>query len=109
MLRFPRVLAALFVVGCPVSVFAQTHSDTLLTVSGDVDQPYVLSAAEFAKLPHTSVRAAGHDNKMSTFDGVLLADLLRKAGVKFGSDMRGARVAQAVIVGAADGYRAAFA
>src|SRR5215471_7352661 len=81
MLRFPRVLAALFVVGCPVSLFAQTHSDTLLTVGGDVDQPYVLSAAEFAKLPHTSVRAEGHDTKMSKFEGVLLADLLRRAGV----------------------------
>ena len=109
MLRFPRVLAALFVVGCPVSVFAQTHSDTLLTVGGDVDQPYVLSAAEFAKLPHTSVRAEGHDTKTSKFEGVLLADLLRRAGVKLGTELRGPRVAQAVVVGAADGYRAVFA
>jgi len=38
-------------------VFAQVRRDTVLTVTGDVDQPYVLSSSEFAKLPHISVQA----------------------------------------------------
>jgi DMSO/TMAO reductase YedYZ molybdopterin-dependent catalytic subunit len=109
MLRVARVLAALLTLGLPVLVLAQGHPDTLLVVGGDVDQPYVLSAAEFAKLPHTSVVAEGHETKKSTFEGVLLSDLLRRAGVKLGADLRGPRVAEAVVVGAADGYRAVFA
>src|SRR5262245_10978341 len=87
----------------------QSTRRTVLTANGDVHQPYVLSSAEFAKLPHVTVRATGHDNKLSSFDGVLIADLLRKAGLKFGAEMRGARVAYAVVAGASDGYRAVFA
>jgi len=107
--RIPQrilVLAVLCLAALPQPVRAQ--QDTVLTVTGDVEHPYVLSAAEFAKLPHTTVQAEGHDAKVSKFDGVLVADLLRKAGVKFGGEMRGERVAFAVVVGAADGYRAVF-
>src|SRR5215471_13768707 len=107
--RIPQrilVLAVLCLAALPQPVRSQ--QDTVLTVTGDVEHPYVLSAAEFAKLPHTTVQAEGHDAKVSKFDGVLVADLLRKAGVKFGGEMRGERVALAVVVGAADGYRAVF-
>src|SRR5262245_32411834 len=87
---------------------ARAQRDTVLAIGGDVENAYVLSAAEFAKLPHLSVEATGHDGKPSRFEGVLVADLLRKAGVKFGGEMRGPRVALALVVGATDGYRAVF-
>jgi DMSO/TMAO reductase YedYZ molybdopterin-dependent catalytic subunit len=87
---------------------AATASDTLLVVGGEVDKPYVLTAAEFAALPHQRVRAEGHDAVVSDFDGVLLYELLLRAGVKLGRDLRGERVATVVVVGAADGYRAVF-
>jgi hypothetical protein len=100
------VLSALGLAALPLTAHAQR--DTVIAVVGDLEHPYALSAAEFAKLPHTSVQAEGHDAKLSKFEGVLLADLLRKAGVKFGGEMRGPAVALAVVVGAADGYRAVF-
>jgi DMSO/TMAO reductase YedYZ molybdopterin-dependent catalytic subunit len=43
------------------------------------------------------------------YEGVLLADVLRRAGVPLGGHLRGPRVAQYVLVEAADGYRAVFA
>jgi hypothetical protein len=101
--------ALLFAIALPIAVSAASPADTALVVGGDVDHPYVLSAAEFAALPHTSLRAEGHDTKRSTFDGVLLSELLLRAGVALGGELRGARVAQAVVVSAADGYRAVFA
>ena len=83
-------------------------SDTLLVVGGDVETPYVLTAASFAALPRQRVRAEGHDAVVSEFEGVLLFDLLQRAGVQLGRDMRGARVATVVVVGSNDGYRAVF-
>jgi len=101
------LFALLFLAGTASTSCAQT--DTLLTVGGDVEKPYVLSAAAFAALPHVSVRAEGHDAKESSFDGVLLQELLQRAGLKFGGEMRGDRVAITVVVRAADNYRAVFA
>lgn len=95
--------------GAPATKTAPNPPDTALIVSGDVETPYVLSTAEFAALPHGRVRAEGHDAKIADWDGVLMVDLLRRAGVKLGGEMRGDRVAMVVIVGAADGYRAVFA
>ena len=109
MVRMAGVLVFLALAVAPVAASERSGRDTVLTVTGDVDQPYVLSSADFAKLPHVSVQAEGHDKKVSKFEGVPVADLLRKAGMKFGSEMRGPRVAYAVVVGAADGYRAVFA
>jgi DMSO/TMAO reductase YedYZ molybdopterin-dependent catalytic subunit len=83
--------------------------DTLLVVQGDVETPYALTAASFAALPHERVRATGHDAKESDFEGVLLSELLGRAGVKLGAKMRGEHIAYAVIVRASDAYRAVFA
>src|SRR5262249_51825946 len=91
------------------AVPVQAQRDTVLTIGGDVERPYALSAAEFEKLPHVNVRATGHDGKAANYEGVRVSDLLRAAGVKFGSELRGERMAYALIVGAGDGYRAAFA
>jgi len=112
MLSCPRRFGAWFATVASVALLsgtARAQSDTLLSVGGDVEKPYALSAAAFAALPHFSVRAEGHDAKVSSFDGVLLQELLSRAGVRFGGEMRGDRVAIAVVIEAADHYRAVFA
>ena len=84
-------------------------SDTVLTVVGDVDTCRSFTGADFARLPHTTVRATGHDSKVSDFAGVALGELLRRAGVRLGKQMRGPRIAVCVVAEAPDGYRAVFA
>lgn len=80
-----------------------------LSVSGEVEKPLKLTAADLAKLPHRSVRAKGHDGKEAEFEGVPLVEILKLAGVKFGEDLRGKNLALYLVVEAADGYRAVYA
>ncbi|MGH9834612.1 MAG: molybdopterin-dependent oxidoreductase [Blastocatellia bacterium] len=80
-----------------------------LSVSGEVEKPLKLTAADLAKLPQRSIRAKGHDGKEAEFTGVPLVEVLKLAGVKFGEDLRGKNLALYLLVEAADGYRAVYA
>jgi DMSO/TMAO reductase YedYZ molybdopterin-dependent catalytic subunit len=86
-----------------------TGSAVLVEVGGEVSHPLALSASDLAKFKHQSVRARRHDGVESQFEGVPLVDILAKAGVSVGSDLRGPALALYLIVEATDGYRAAFA
>jgi len=80
-----------------------------LGVSGEVERPLKLTAADLAKLPQRNVRAQGHDGKEAEFAGVPLVEVLKLAGVKFGEHLRGKNLALYLVVEAADGYRAVYA
>ncbi len=85
------------------------EADFQVKVGGEVEKSYVVTRAEFDKLPRKTVRAKDHDGKEYSFDGVALYDLLRGSGVKFGEALRGKEVAKCLVVEATDGYRAVFA
>ena len=80
-----------------------------LAVRGDVAQPLKLEPADLASMPRRSVKARDHDGRESVFEGVLVADILKKAGVKQGKELRGELLAGYLLVEAADGYRVVFA
>jgi DMSO/TMAO reductase YedYZ molybdopterin-dependent catalytic subunit len=86
-----------------------TNSTAALSVSGEVERPLKLSAADLAKLPRRTVRAKDHSGKESAYEGVALIEILRLAGVPFGEGLRGKNLSLYLIVEAADGYRAVFA
>jgi DMSO/TMAO reductase YedYZ molybdopterin-dependent catalytic subunit len=81
----------------------------LLRVGGEVARPLELTAAELAKLPRQMVSAKAHDGRESRYEGVPLVEILTKAGIPFGKDLRGKAVALYLVVEASDGYRAVFA
>ncbi|MBA2501463.1 MAG: molybdopterin-dependent oxidoreductase [Pyrinomonadaceae bacterium] len=114
-LRASCVALCLFVALCPSNVRGQARqADTaamaaLLSISGEVERPLKLTAADLAKLPRRIVRAKAHDGKETVFEGVLLGEVLRLAGVKFGEGLRGKNLALYLVVEAADNYRAVFA
>jgi DMSO/TMAO reductase YedYZ molybdopterin-dependent catalytic subunit len=85
------------------------NSTAALSVSGEVERPLKLSAADLAKLPRRTVRAKDHSGKESAYEGVALIEILRLAGVPFGESLRGKNLSLYLIVEAADGYRAVFA
>jgi DMSO/TMAO reductase YedYZ molybdopterin-dependent catalytic subunit len=86
-----------------------TESPALLQVSGEVARPLTLSREQFATLPRQTVRAKGHDGVDSQYEGSSLVDILAKAGVPTGKDLRGPAIALYVAVEATDGYRAVYA
>jgi len=88
---------------------SRTDPPVLVQVSGEVSHPLALSAADIAKLKHQTVRAKRHDDVESQFEGVPLVDILAKAGVPVGNDLRGPAMALYLVVEASDGYHAVFA
>src|SRR5262245_26581924 len=80
-----------------------------LSVSGEVERPLKLTAADLARLPRRAVRAKDHDGKESDYEGSPLIEVLKLAGVKFGEGLRGKSLALYLVVEASDGYRAVYA
>jgi DMSO/TMAO reductase YedYZ molybdopterin-dependent catalytic subunit len=87
-----------------------TASDVAkVEVTGEVARPLIFSAEEMANLPRQTVKAKAHDGTESQYEGVALAEVLAKAGVPTGKDLRGKAMALYLVVEASDGYRAVFA
>jgi DMSO/TMAO reductase YedYZ molybdopterin-dependent catalytic subunit len=81
----------------------------VLEVGGEVAQPVKLTAADLAAMPRQSVKARDNKGVESTWEGVPIIDLLRKAGARVDDKLRGGAMVDYVVVEATDGYRAVFA
>ena len=85
------------------------HSDTVLTVSGEVATPLQLTMAAIQKLPHRVVHAVDYDNHEYIFEGVDIYRILALAGIHFIDTLKGKVFASSVlVVRATDGYQAVF-
>jgi Oxidoreductase molybdopterin binding domain len=80
-----------------------------LTIQTDSGKQVVLSRADLEALPRIKVTASEHSSGPVTFEGVSLKSVLEKAGVSFGEAMKGPRLANCLLVEAADGYRVVIA
>jgi hypothetical protein len=108
MLRMHVVILALF---CTAALFAQTEAK--LVISGDIPAPVSLSAADLAGMPRESIEltdpeTAEHDGGKFKYEGVSLQDVLKKAGIPFGSGIRGKYLAAYILASAKDGYQVVF-
>jgi DMSO/TMAO reductase YedYZ molybdopterin-dependent catalytic subunit len=68
-----------------------------------------LSESDLAKLRRVRVKVTPHDSQPAEYEGVPLSDLLESQGVTLGKELRGARIANYVLLEAKDGYRVALA
>jgi len=64
--------------------------------------------ADLAAMPRLKLQAKTHDGKEHAFEGAALAELLRRAGLPQGEQLRGSLLSHYVVVSAHDGYRAVF-
>jgi DMSO/TMAO reductase YedYZ molybdopterin-dependent catalytic subunit len=86
-----------------------TPAPAELRISGAVSTPLVLTVADLKKMQRKTLMVVNpHNKKTETYEGVLLEELLRKAGVAQGEHLRGPAMATYVIAGAEDGYRVIF-
>ena len=105
---FVPVLIALVLtqfVPAPRETFAQSPPAAAeLRISGDVSTSLVLTVADLKKMPRKTLSVVNpHDQKKETYEGVLLEDLLTKAGIPQGAQLRGASMATYVVAEATDG------
>jgi DMSO/TMAO reductase YedYZ molybdopterin-dependent catalytic subunit len=71
--------------------------------------PLVLTVADLKSMPRKKLTVVNpHGKKTEVYEGVSLEELLRKAGVAQGENLRGAAMASYVLAEAADGYRVIF-
>jgi DMSO/TMAO reductase YedYZ molybdopterin-dependent catalytic subunit len=76
-------------------------------VTGDVKQALTLAADDLAKMPRATVRIGG-SAKETVYEGVWLHEVLKKAGVPLGGDLRGKALTSYVLAEAQDGYQVVF-
>jgi DMSO/TMAO reductase YedYZ molybdopterin-dependent catalytic subunit len=78
-------------------------------ISGDVTTSLDLTVADLKGMPRKTLKVDNaHSKKTEVYEGVLVEDLLKKAGVPQGEALRGQAMATYVLVDAADNYRVLF-
>src|ERR1700730_12366226 len=78
-----------------------------LQITGAVKQPLTLTADDMAKMPRATLKTT--NNGMETaYEGVWLHEILKRAGVPQGSELRGKALAGYVLAEAQDGYQVLF-
>jgi hypothetical protein len=97
-------------ISAPGSLDAQAaaQAPTTLQVTGDVRTALSLSPDEIKAMPRTRVQIKDEDGQTVTYEGVLVGELLKRAGAALGPELRGNAVASYVVASATDGYRVVF-
>jgi DMSO/TMAO reductase YedYZ molybdopterin-dependent catalytic subunit len=98
-------LASVSLVCCGV-LFAQTEA--ALTIDGDIPQPLTLTKADLAKMPRTTVTLSDQGTD-TVYEGVLLYDVLKRAGAPLDKQLMGKALATYVLAEARDGYQVVYA
>jgi DMSO/TMAO reductase YedYZ molybdopterin-dependent catalytic subunit len=87
---------------------AQAAQTATVKVTGEVLTSLTLSASDLAAMPRTSAVAKDRQGVPHTFSGVAIADILNKAGVTTGKQLKGENLAKYLLVSCADGYQVVF-
>jgi len=87
---------------------AQSAQEPKLAVTGDVPTPLTFGASDLAAMPREQAEVSEQDGEKTTYEGVALQEILKKAGIPFGRQMRGKALAGYVLAEAKDGYAVAF-
>jgi DMSO/TMAO reductase YedYZ molybdopterin-dependent catalytic subunit len=76
-------------------------------ITGAVKQPLTLSADDLAKMPRATVHTTSSGIE-TVYEGVWLHEVLKKAGVAQGGELRGKALTNYVLAEAQDGYQVLF-
>jgi len=106
MKKFLGLLAG--VVICCCAAVAQGGAAYSVKVSGEVTTPLTLTAADISAMPRTNASAKDKHGELHSFSGVAIADILNKAGVTTGRQLKGENLAKYLLVTCADNYQVVF-
>jgi hypothetical protein len=79
----------------------------VLTIGGDVERSISFTLAELRSLPRTTVTVED-EGRTVRYEGVLIGELLERAGAPLGPELRGDAVTTYVVASARDDYQAVF-
>src|ERR1700742_698763 len=102
-----NLLTALFSV--PYLANAQAAKVAAVKISGEVTTALEVKPSDFEQYPQTEVKRKDRDGNDHNYSGIILAELLKKAGVTLGRDLKGQNLTKYVLVEASDGYQVVFA
>ncbi len=91
-----------------VDAYSQATPSYSVKVSGEVTTPLTLTAADLTAMPRTTAVAKDKQGVPHTFAGVAIADILNKAGVTTGRQLKGENLAKYLLVTCADNYQVVF-
>lgn len=109
-----RILQALILVAglslrlAPAQTTVQNGAASDLTVRGDIPAPLILKADDLARMPREAVSIPGNDGTKENYEGVPLREILKRAGVPSGKELRGKALASYILAKAHDGYQVVF-
>ncbi len=81
----------------------------VLSVRGVGDKPVTLGMKDLDKLTQHSLKVRDQSGTEHTYAGLLLCDVLKRAGMDFGADLHGRALTKYLLVEALDKYRTVFA
>jgi len=90
-----------------ISAAAQDNAP-VVKVSGEVSTPLSLSAADLSKMPRTTAMLHDRDGKSHTYTGTPIREILTRAGVTTGPQLRRENLSKYLLVKCADGYEVLF-
>jgi DMSO/TMAO reductase YedYZ molybdopterin-dependent catalytic subunit len=88
------------------AVLAQSAAPAL-TVAGDVTTPLTLTLADLKAMPRTKIEIK-EEARTIVYEGVLLGEILKRAGAPMGEALRGNALTTYVTATAKDGYQVVF-
>ncbi len=81
----------------------------LISITGIKPEAVQFSIDDLKQLPTRHAQVVSEDGKPADYECVAAGAVLQKAGAAMGTEIRGKRLADYLLVTAADGYRAVFA
>jgi DMSO/TMAO reductase YedYZ molybdopterin-dependent catalytic subunit len=104
------IIGLALVAGHASAALAQAPSpaqDQSFVVAGDVTQSLTVNATDLKAMPRTTVTVTEEGREIK-YEGVLVGELLKRAGAPVGRDLSGKAVATYVRASAKDGYQVVF-
>lgn len=80
-----------------------------MRVGGDVPNTLDIGSGDFSALPRHTLNVTDEAGAKSTYEGVAVIELLRRAGAPLGKELKGPNMTLCVMARAFDGYRVVFA
>ena len=92
----------------PAAAFAQAPQPVALRVTGEVPNHLELSVADITAFQRQTIRVADDQGAQVEYSGVVVAEILKKAGAPLGKELKGPNMAIGLVAIAPDGYRVLF-